>query len=81
MPRSLSTGIEPLTLGKYKRLRVTVDAASGASTADANIKVHVDGADNLSNLWTGNLSNLGDLFKKLGFEPAFHYSPPRSLNP
>lgn len=71
----VSSGIEPLPLGKFKRLTLTVDGSAMNSTASLAL-ITLDNQDSGSNLFSGNISNVGDLLRKLGFEVTFNYTAP-----
>lgn len=71
----VSSGIEPLPLGKFKRLTLTIDASAHHSTASLALFT-VDSRDSGANLWAGNISTVGDLLRKLGFEVIYNYTAP-----
>lgn len=72
----VSSGIEPLPLGKFKRLTLTVDASAHHSTASITLLTLVN-TDSGAQLWSGKLSNIGDMLAKLGFTVTNHnYTAP-----
>lgn len=72
---SVSSGIEPLPLGKFKRLTLDVDVSAMVSTTSLAL-INLANRDSGANLFSGNISNVGDLLRKLGFEVTFNYTAP-----
>jgi hypothetical protein len=72
----ISSGVEPLPLGKIKRLTVTYDGAVAYSSASL-ATVSIYNRDSGANVWGGTVAAIGDAFAKLGFDVVFNYSPPR----
>lgn len=60
---------------RFRRLEIIVDASPAASTASIPL-VHINNLDSAGNIWSGGIDTLEEVFRRLGFETAFSYSPP-----
>lgn len=64
---------------RFRRLSISVDMAQPSAASTASLPtINVWNTDSGGNIWNGQIKDIANLFRNLGFDTVSSYSPPRA---